>query len=223
MTETQAPASRGGGKAILVKHQRLVVGTFNPGKAREMVELLSGLPLEVVSLADCPEARPVEETGETFEENAAQKASGFARQLGALVVADDSGLEVDALAGAPGVHSARFGGVLGDGERIAYLLQRIRHVPDSERGARFVAVLVLATPDGDVHSVRGECRGRILHGPRGDGGHGYDPVFLADDLGMTFAEAEPSAKQRVSHRGRALAALLAWLQGPGEGFGEAWR
>ncbi len=203
--------------------RRWLLASGNPGKAREFEAGLRthGISLLLASEAGLPPFPP--EDGVSYEENALLKAGHAALHGGIIALADDSGLEVDALAGAPGVHSARFGGVLGDGERIAYLLQRIRHVPDSERGARFVAVLVLATPDGDVHSVRGECRGRILHGPRGDGGHGYDPVFLADDLGMTFAEAEPSAKQRVSHRGRALAALLAWLQGPGEGFGEAWR
>ncbi len=200
-----------------------LLASGNPGKAREFETALRdhGIQLRLAREAGVPRFPP--ENGVTYEENALLKAGHAALHGGAVALADDSGLEVDALGGAPGVHSARFGGVLSDGERIAYLLQRIRNVPDDERTARFVAVLVLATPDGDVHSVRGECRGRILQGPRGDGGHGYDPVFLSDDLGVTFAEADLAAKQRVSHRGRALAELLEWLAGPGRTFGRARR
>ena len=205
MTETQAPASRGGGKAILVKHQRLVVGTFNPGKAREMVELLSGLPLEVVSLADCPEARPVEETGETFEENAAQKASGFARQLGALVVADDSGLEVDALGGRPGVRSARYGGPgLDDRGRALRLLGELGATPDEARAARFRCAIALADPERVHFTVSGAVEGRIARAPAGESGFGYDPVFKPEGFDRTFAELGAEVKQRISHRARAL-------------------
>lgn len=196
-----------------------LLASGNAGKAREFEAALRerGITLTLARDAGVPPFPP--EDGSTYEENALIKAAHAAHHGGALALADDSGLEVDALDGAPGVHSARFGGRVGDGERIAHLLQHLRDVPDAERGARFVAVLVLASPDGDVHAVRGECRGRILQGPRGDGGHGYDPVFLSDDLGVTFAEADLAAKQGVSHRGRALAALLAWLDGPGRAFG----
>jgi XTP/dITP diphosphohydrolase len=200
-----------------------LLASANRGKAREFEAGLRahGIRLRLASEAGVPRFPP--EDGTTYEENALLKAAHAALHGGTIALADDSGLEVDALGGAPGVHSARFGGRLSEGERIAYLLQRIRAVPDDQRTARFVAVLVLAAPDGDVHSVRGECSGRILQGPRGDGGHGYDPVFLSDDLGVTFAEAELEAKQRVSHRGRALATLLEWLAGPGLAFGQAWR
>ena len=202
------------------RHWLLASG--NAGKAREFEAALRGhgVSLRLARDAGVPSFPP--EDGSTYEENALIKAAHAAHHGGAVALADDSGLEVDALDGAPGVHSARFGGRIGDGERIAHLLQHLRSVPDAERGARFVAVLVLASPDGDVHSVRGECRGRILQGPRGDGGHGYDPVFLSDDLGVTFAEADLETKQGVSHRGRALAALLAWLDGPGRGFGRGF-
>ncbi|TVR94933.1 MAG: RdgB/HAM1 family non-canonical purine NTP pyrophosphatase [Trueperaceae bacterium] len=200
-----------------------LLASGNAGKAREFEAALAGrgITLGLARDAGVPQFPP--ENGTTYEENALMKAGHAALHGGQVALADDSGLEVDALDGAPGVHSARFGGAIGDGERIAHLLQHLRRVPDGERGARFVAVLVLASPDGDVHAVRGECRGRILQGPRGDGGHGYDPVFYSDDLGMTFAEADMSAKQRVSHRGRALAALLAWLDDAGAGFGRTVR
>lgn len=196
-----------------------LLASANAGKAREFATALAphGIDLRLAVDAGVPPFPP--EDGDSYEANALLKAGHAALHGRMIALADDSGLEVDALSGAPGIHSARFGGVLGDGERIAHLLQHLRRVPDGERTARFVAVLVLATPAGDVHAVRGECLGRILQGPRGDGGHGYDPVFYSDELGMTFAEADIAAKQRVSHRGRALAALLAWLAGPGRDFG----
>ncbi len=204
-------------------HTRWLLASANPGKAREFEAGLRphGITLQLASAAGVPPFPP--EDGASYEENALMKAGHAALHGGTVALADDSGLEVDALDGGPGVHSARFGGALSDGERIAHLLQHLRHVPDGERRARFVAVLALATPDGDVHTVRGECPGRILQGPRGDGGHGYDPVFLSDDLGVTFAEADLAAKQKVSHRGRALAALLDWLAGPGQAFASARR
>ncbi len=200
-----------------------LLASENLRKAREFEAALRphGIGLRLARDAGVPPFPP--EEGASYEENALMKAGHAALHGGAVALADDSGLEVDALDGGPGVLSARLGGRLSDGERIAHLLKLLRDVPDSERGARFVAVLVLATPDGDVHSVRGECAGRILQGPRGDGGMGYDPVFLSDDLGVTFAQAGAAEKQRVSHRGRALAALVGWLDGPGREFGSAWR
>jgi len=199
--------------------QRWLLASENPGKAQEFRAALAphGIELALARAAGVPPFPP--EDGDSYEANALLKAGHAALHGRAIALADDSGLEVDALGGAPGIHSARFGGALSDGERIAYLLQQLRRVPDDERTARFVAVLVLATPDGDVHAVRGTCHGRILHGPRGDGGHGYDPVFFSEELGMTFAEASLAAKQGVSHRGRALEALVAWLAGPGRTFG----
>jgi XTP/dITP diphosphohydrolase len=204
---------------VAVSVKRWLLASGNPGKAREFSAALAphGIDLRLALDEGVPPFPP--EDGDSYEANALLKAGHAALHGGTIALADDSGLEVDALGGAPGIHSARFGGVLGEGERIAYLLQQLRRVPDAERTARFVAVLVLATPDGDVHAVRGECSGRILQGPRGDGGHGYDPVFYSDDLGMTFAEADIDAKQRVSHRGRALSALLEWLESDGRSFG----
>src|SRR5699024_10376630 len=140
------------------------------------------------------------EDGDTYHANALIKAAHVAATTGLPSLADDSGLEVDALGDAPGVHSARFGGALSDGERIAHLLARLRDVPDEERGATFVTVLVLATPDGEVRAFEGRCRGRILQGPRGDGGFGYEPVFFHEGLGRSFAQVPREEKRRVSHR-----------------------
>jgi XTP/dITP diphosphohydrolase len=188
-----------------------VVASANPGKVREFAAALgaSGVVLRCATEVGIDRFPP--ETGASYEENALLKAGFAATKTGCVAVADDSGLEVDALGGEPGVRSARFGGELSDGERIAHLLSKLRRVPDDARTARFVSVVVVAHPDGDLRVFRGVCEGRILQGPRGDGGFGYDPVFCSDDLGVSFGEASLTDKGRVSHRGRALAALSAWL------------
>lgn len=190
----------------------LVLATRNRGKVRELRDALAGLGLELAPADELGLGEPPEEWGATYEENALIKAAQVAHATGHPALADDSGLEVDALDGAPGIHSARYGGDLGDGERIAYLLQRLKRVPTEERGASFVSVLVLATPDGRVQSFRGSCRGVLLHGPRGEGGHGYDPVFWSPELGKTFAEVSEAEKGMVSHRGKALGKLLEWAR-----------
>ena len=193
---------------------RLVLATGNPGKVTELAGPLAERGIEVVSAADAGVDAFPPEDGASYDDNAMVKAGHVATATGLPALADDSGLEVDALNGAPGVHSARFGGDgLTDGERVAHLLARLRGVPAARRGARFVSVLVLATPGGDVRRFEGTCSGRILEGPRGDGGFGYDPVFRSDDLGKAFGVATPAEKRSVSHRGRALAAFLAWLDG----------
>ena len=155
-----------------------------------------------------------EETGSSYEENALGKAGYVTLKTRLPSLGDDSGLEVDALNGAPGLYSARFGGKVSSGERIAYLLARLRRVPPEARGARFVCVLVLATPNGGMWTFRGESEGRLLEGPRGESGFGYDPVFYSPELGKTFAEVTPEEKRSVSHRGRALEAFRAWLDTP---------
>lgn len=194
---------------------QLVVASANPGKVREFRDALSGVAVEVHAAGDVGIETFPEESGASYEENALLKAGYVALRTGMPTLADDSGLEVDALSGAPGVYSARFGGAgLSDGERIAYLLERMRDVPKPGRGASFVAVVVLATPGGEVVTFRGECRGAILDGPRGEGGFGYDPVFMSADLGKTFAEASLAEKRQVSHRGRALRAFLDWALTP---------
>jgi len=194
---------------------RWVLATLNSGKVREFGAALEGTAIRLAAAVDLGLERFPPETGATYEENALGKAGYAAAKLNRVAIADDSGLEVDALGGAPGVRSARFGGPgLTDGERIAHLLDRLKHVPMPQRTARFVSVVVVAAPSGAVATFEGRTEGVILHGPRGDDGFGYDPVFRSADLGVTFAEAALAEKQRVSHRGRALTALRAWLTGP---------
>ncbi len=183
---------------------KLLVATRNPGKLREVQSRVQGL--DVLSLDDVPPMPEVEETEETLEGNARLKALAAARGTGLWSVADDSGLFVDALGGAPGVRSARYAPGP-DAVRIQKLLRELQRVPDAERGAAFRCVLALASPQGEVRLARGECRGTILRFPRGSGGFGYDPVFLVPELGRTMAELTLEEKGRISHRARALDAL----------------
>ena len=183
---------------------RLLVATRNPGKLREVRARVHGL--EVVSLDDVPPVSEVEETEETLEGNARLKALAAARATGLWTVADDSGLFVDALGGAPGVHSARYAPG-SDADRVQALLRAMEWVPEGARWAAFRCVLALASPGGEVRLVRGECRGTVLRLPRGAGGFGYDPVFLVPELGRTMAELTLEEKGRISHRARALDAL----------------
>ena len=148
----------------------------------------------------------VEENGATYAENARIKAVAYAARSGLVTLADDSGLEVDALGGEPGIYSARYAGEKAtDAERVAFLLRKLEGVAPARRGARFVCVIAIASPEGDVTFCRGECSGVIAAAPRGDMGFGYDPVFLLPDRGLTVAELQPEEKNRVSHRGRAAA------------------
>jgi len=186
---------------------KLLFATRNRGKLRELRELLAGEPLELLSLEDRPEVPEVEETGATFAENAALKATAAARATRLLALADDSGLEVDALGGDPGVRSARYAGLgASDGERIQLLLANLAGVPEARRTARFRCAIALVDPARLEAPLlcEGSCEGRILEAPRGAGGFGYDPVFLADALGQTFAEAPAETKNGVSHRGQAM-------------------
>lgn len=184
----------------------LVIASGNAGKVREFAALLAELPLVV---RPQPEGLEVEETGTTFAENARLKAEAVARATGCWALADDSGLAVEALGGAPGVLSARYAPT--DPERIARLLAELaaaNALAPERRGAAFVAALALADPSGTVRlTVEGRCAGRIIEAPRGVGGFGYDPVFLVPELGLTFAEMDKATKGRVGHRGRAFALL----------------
>jgi XTP/dITP diphosphohydrolase len=167
---------------------------------------------EYSDLSRHPGYVPIGETGATFLENASLKAAGYARQLGTWALADDSGLEVDALGGAPGVHSARWAAMHGAGEgdaaNNALLLRQLDDVPDGRRTGRFVCVLALADPDGGIIlTARDTVEGRILRSPRGHNGFGYDPLFLVEAMGRTTAELTPEDKHRVSHRGKALRRL----------------
>lgn len=191
---------------------KLVLATSNPGKVREMAQHLAGLGLEVVSLAELGAAQ-IPETGKTFRENAELKAVAAAKATGLWALAEDSGLEVDALGGAPGVYSARYAGEgADDEENNRKLLRELEGVEWPRRTARFRTVMVLASPRGEVWAVEGACEGIIVHEPRGSGGFGYDPLFWAPELGKTFAEASPEEKDRVSHRGRALRQMIALIR-----------
>lgn len=183
--------------------RKLLVATHNRGKVREYRELLADLPLEVTWLDELGITTEIEESGESFAENAVLKALGYAEMTGLWTWADDSGLEVDALNGEPGIFSARFGGRSSDEERTAYLLQRLEATPPADRTARFRCVVALALPDGDAFTAAGAIEGSIAQAPRGRNGFGYDPVFIIQQSDMTLAEASPELKNAISHRGKA--------------------
>lgn len=186
----------------------LLIATTNPGKRAEIESILKRYSLWIISLNDLSSYPTVVEDGVTFEENALKKARTLAEFSGRVTLADDSGLEVDALGGAPGIHSARCGGEEADDIRNNQkLLRALAGVPEDERTARFVCVLALCAPPafgGGEWLFRGECAGRIAFAPRGENGFGYDPLFWYPPLSLTFAELDREAKSRVSHRGRAL-------------------
>lgn len=188
---------------------RLLLATRNAGKLRELRSRVHGL--EVISLDEVVPMPEVEETEDTLEGNARLKALAGARVTGLWTVADDSGLFVDALGGAPGVRSARYAPG-SDADRVRLLIQAMDRVPDGQRGAAFRCVLALASPDGQIRTVEGACPGTILRTARGRGGFGYDPVFLLPEMGRTMAELSLEEKRRVSHRARALDALEPMLR-----------
>ena len=204
---------------------KLLVATRSAGKAREIRTLFAGLPITLVFPDELALQRLPDEAGlenaATYAANATAKARYFARRSGLPTVADDSGLEVDALHGEPGVHSARWGGGregvgMGEGDvearNNALLLERLRGVPEARRTARYRCVVVhVANADSPPSLVEATCEGLILEAPRGSGGFGYDPLFWSADLRMTFGEAPEAAKHRVSHRGRAIRALIELL------------
>jgi len=191
---------------------RLVVATGNPGKLRELQALLAGLPARVCSLDGLP-AVAFPEEGDDYRANAVAKARAVAEQLGEHALADDSGLEVEALDGRPGPRSARYGGPgLDDAGRVARLLDELDGVPEERRRARFVCVAAWVDPAGRVEVAEGVCPGRILAAPRGTGGFGYDPVFLPDGHTRTMAELGAAEKEALSHRGAAVRRLLPVLR-----------
>jgi XTP/dITP diphosphohydrolase len=187
---------------------RLLIATNNPGKVREYEELLGDLPFEITFPGQEGLSLDVDESGATFQENARIKARAYARASGLLTLADDSGLEVDALGGAPGVHSARYGGPgATDADRYRKLLAALQDVPVGQRSARFRCFIALAQPRGQIQTAEGTCEGEIGFEPRGEHGFGYDPVFVVEGYGgQTMAELPPDLKNRISHRARAAAA-----------------
>jgi XTP/dITP diphosphohydrolase len=200
----------------------LVMATRNPGKVRELEALLLDLGVTLLSLADFPLLPEIPEEGATFAENAAAKAQAVARLTGQLALADDSGLMVEALQGAPGVFSARYAQDRTaprpptDADNWGKLLGELQGVPWGERDARFVCELALARPDGRLLTARGECQGVIALEPLGETGFGYDPVFWVPEYSATMAQLGPEIKNRISHRAKALAAfktlLRSWLK-----------
>ena len=193
--------------------ERLLIATHNPGKLRELTRLLGDIPIELVSLSDLGILHQVEETGETFEQTASIKAETYARLSALPTLADDSGLEVDALNGEPGVRSSRYAGDdATDTDRIAYLLRRLGRIPGQDRTARFRCAIAVAWPGIPLELSSGACEGTIIEEPRGSNGFGYDPVFLIPMLGKTLGELPPTQKNRISHRSVAARKASAGLR-----------
>src|SRR5262245_33677457 len=195
----------------------LLIATTNKGKVAEIASLLEGSGRRAIGLEDLPQVPPpVEETGTTFVENALIKADYYHAATGLLTLADDSGLEVDALDGRPGVYSARYGGEgLSSADQIALLLEEMKDVPEEKRTARFVCGIALVGPKRETairRTFEGRCEGRIAFAPHGAGGFGYDPIFIDAELGRTFAELSREEKSSRSHRGKALRATIKYLE-----------
>ncbi|PSL35180.1 XTP/dITP diphosphohydrolase [Planomicrobium soli] len=188
--------------------KRVIIATQNKGKAKDFETLLSPLGYKVLTLRDIAEEMDVEETGITFEENAIIKAEAVAEALQTTVIADDSGLEIDALNGEPGVYSARYaGGEKSDYANIDKVLSKLDGVLDEERTARFRCVLAVAAPGQKTITFSGSCEGHILHERRGENGFGYDPIFFVPTINKSMAELSPEEKAAISHRGNALREL----------------
>lgn len=191
---------------------KLILASRNENKLREFRAMFAPLNVTLYSQQDVGLSLDVDETGTTFEENALLKAAAVLKATGVAAIADDSGLMVDALGGAPGVYSHRFGNQPDDAARCRYLLEQMRDVPDAVRTAKFVSAIVCLFPEGQKIAVRGECSGTILREMHGSNGFGYDPVFYVSEFGKTFAELTMEEKNAISHRGKALRAFYAQLE-----------
>lgn len=193
---------------------KIIAATQNAHKIKEMQAILGSFGMTIVSQSDAGlKEMDIEETGSTFEENSAIKAREICRLTGELAIADDSGLSVDALNGEPGVYSARYSGIDANDQRNnAKLLDALKDVEMSKRTGKYVSVITLAYPDGHILAARGECSGKLLFAPRGEGGFGYDPLFVPDGTTKTFAEMTSEEKNKISHRFKALAALRELLE-----------
>lgn len=188
----------------MTEFTKLLVATNNSGKLREYASLLDGLGFELITLAGAGITVEIEETGTSMEQNAVLKATGFAELSGLVTLADDSGLEVDALGGEPGPLSRRYAGEnASDLERNDFLLVKLRDIPWEKRGARFRCVIAIAAPDGNVETCEGVCQGMIALEPKGEGGFGYDPIFYLPELERWMAELSLDEKNRISHRAKA--------------------
>jgi XTP/dITP diphosphohydrolase len=191
----------------------LLLATSNLHKLEEYRAIFSGIPFRLLSLRNIQLDLDVEESGTSFAENAQLKALAYAQASGILSLADDSGLEIDALGGAPGIYSARFAGTeTSYAERFRIILEQLREVPAAQRTARFRCAITIAEPTGYYRTVEGTLEGEIALAPRGEHGFGYDPIFYVPELGKTTAELEPEQKHRISHRGRAARLAAALLE-----------
>lgn len=191
----------------------VIVATKNKGKAKEFERMFFPLGFDVKTLLDFEEIDDVEETGQTFEENAILKAEAISRLTGQVVIADDSGLIVDALNGAPGIYSARYAGEdKNDEANIDKVLKELEDVPEEERAARFYCALAVAIPNSPTITVHGTCEGFVLRERRGQNGFGYDPIFFVDELGLSMAELSSDEKSKISHRGKAMKKLEEIIQ-----------
>ncbi len=191
---------------------KLVLASKNPGKLQELEEILGGLGIQFILEPQVGLDLEVEETGTTFEENSFLKADAVQKACGLPAIADDSGLAVDFLNGAPGIHSARFGNLDSDEARVAFLLEKLEGVPFEKRTARFISVITCCLPDGRVIRARGVCEGMIAEAPTGSNGFGYDPIFYVPELGRTMAQMGADEKNRISHRGKALRVFAVQFQ-----------
>lgn len=194
--------------------KKIIIATKNPGKAKEFKEFFLEYKVEAVSLLDLSESvEDIEETGTTFEANAALKAEQIAKQFKTPVLADDSGLVIDALDGRPGVHSARYAGKPKDDRaNTEKVLKELKDITDSVRTARFVCVLAIAAPGKETSFTKGHCEGKITDVPKGSYGFGYDPIFISDGYSKTLAELPPDEKNKISHRKNAMMHLETWLK-----------
>ncbi|MFD1335288.1 XTP/dITP diphosphatase [Oceanobacillus iheyensis] len=193
--------------------KKIIVATKNKGKAKEFKEFFASFDIEAISLLDLPESIPdIEETGTTFEENAALKAEQISERFNTAVIADDSGLLIDALDGRPGLYSARYAGEpTNDQANIEKVLKEMQDVPDNDRSARFICVLAIAQPGKETNFCTGYCEGNIHSKQKGDHGFGYDPIFIPKKYDVTMAELDPAKKNQISHRKNAIDQLEKWL------------
>lgn len=191
--------------------KKILLASRNQKKVQELADLLAGLPYEVVSLDNYPDCPEVEEDGETFAENSEKKAREVSQFTGEWTVADDSGLAVDALSGAPGVYSARYGGLEDDPSRNQFLLDNMKGIPADHRHAHFLCCATLYGDGKVLFQSQGKCEGRILFEPRGTNGFGYDPVFQPEGMNCSMAQLTPEEKHRISHRGQALGQVRGFL------------
>ena len=200
---------------VMHKPTELLIATNNAGKVRELASLLAGVPIRLKNLAGLDGICEIEETGSTFRENAEIKAAGYAMQSGVWSLADDSGLEVAALGGAPGVYSNRYAGEgASDAAKMRKILDQLAAVPDAARDARFVCAMSIADDTGKiVFTAEGSCPGTLANQPRGTNGFGYDPIFVPDGFDRTFGELSGDIKQQISHRARAIKEIIRYLHG----------